>query len=96
MLATSRTDRLDLITRLEGNAAVPAALEEIREQRAVYEAALGRSLIRGNAQRAELEIDFKRGFWYGLEYAYTLFLRNANANLEKEIERALKQKEGEE
>lgn len=91
----SRTDRLDLITRLDGNPAIDAALEEIRDQRRTYEANLGRSLVRGSAEVNQREVDFKRGFWYGLEWAYTQFLRNANANLEKEIEKALKQKEGE-
>jgi hypothetical protein len=94
-MSEERTDRLELITRLKGHAGVPAALEELREQRRRYEANLGRELVRGNRLVDQREIDFKRGFWYGLEWAYSRFLDNAEAGLEKAIEEALQAKERE-
>ena len=94
MLETSdRADRLELITRLKGNAAVAAAVEEIAEQRKAYYTNLGRTLLASNEPANQREIDFKRGVWMGAMWAYTGLLTKAESGLEREIDKALKAKE---
>lgn len=90
-----RPDRLELIARLQGYAAREAALEELKEQREGYFKNLGRHLVLGGQPADQREIDFKRGFWAGAIWAYGQFPKKAQGDLQKEIDRALAQKEGE-
>ena len=92
----SRADRLELISRLESNAAVRAAREEIYELKRAYEANLGRSLMTGPRTAAPVdqrEIDYQRGFYRGLIWGYTTFLTNAGPKLEKLLVKELAQRQ---
>lgn len=82
----SRADRLELITRLKGNAAAVAAREEIVALKREYEANLGHTLMAGTRLAPPVnqrEIDYQRGFYRGLLWGYSIFLDNAGPKLDK-------------
>ena len=96
MVATSREERLELLTRLRAHAGVQAAKEEIAAQRDEYYQNLARSFYSSKEPVSQREIDYKRGLWYGAMWAYTLFLENAGTRLEKITSERLAAEEGEE
>ena len=88
----SRADRLELIARLEGNAAVKAAREEIVALKREYEANLGKTLMTGPRTAPPVdqrEIDYQRGFYRGLLWGYTVFLKNAGPTLDRLLSKEL-------
>lgn len=90
-----RADRLDLLTRLAGTPATKAAHREIVEQKREYERNLGHSLMSVDALVNQREIDFKRGFWRGMLFAYTLFLQNTGPQLQRLLEKELEGRDSE-
>lgn len=92
----SRADRLELISKLAGIAAVDAALEEIREMKRTYEANLGRALLTGTRTSPPVnqrEIDYQRGFYRGLLWGYAVLPKNAGPQLERLLEKEFGEKE---
>ena len=89
--AEDRLDRLELIKTLHGNPAAKAAHREVVEQKREYEANLGRTLMTpGNTQAfSQREVDYQRGFWRGMLWAYTVFLANAGPQLNRLLEKEL-------
>lgn len=88
-----RADRLDLITRLGNSPQAKAAHREVVEQKREYEANLGHTLMSVDAPVNQREIDYKRGFWRGMLFAYTLFLQNSGPQLAKLLEKELEGRE---
>jgi hypothetical protein len=86
---SDRADRLELITRLQGHAGTEAALAEIKQLRIEYEANLGRTLTRTDAPVDQREIDYKRGFFRGMAFAYAVLPRNAGPQLERLLQKEL-------
>lgn len=88
----SRADRLELIARLKGNAAVTAAREEIVAMKREYETNLGHTLMTGTRLAPPVnqrEIDYQRGFYRGLLWGYSIFLDNAGPKLDKLLEKEM-------
>lgn len=85
----SREDRLELISRLQGNAAVEAARQEIIAMKREYEANLGRFLMGPDGTVSQREIDYKRGYWRGMLWAFTVLPKNAGPQLNKLLEKEL-------
>lgn len=88
MVATSefesdRLERLELIARLKDTAYAKAAREEIKQLRREYEANLGRSLMMSVDSVPQREIDYKRGFYRGMLWAFTALLDGAAPKLDK-------------
>lgn len=83
-----RLERLELIARLKDTAYAKAAHEEIKQLRREYEANLGRSLMASTELVPQREIDYKRGFYRGMLWAFTVFLSDAAPKLDK-LEREL-------
>lgn len=96
MVETSdREDRLELISRLEGHAAVAAAIEEIAYLRERYEKNLGRTLIESSQEVSQREIDYKRGYFRGMLWAYTALIRTAGPELERLLVKELEEGDAE-
>lgn len=89
-----RADRLELMQTLAGLPATKAAHREIVEMKREYEKNLGRTLMETGVVD-QREIDFKRGYWRGMLWGYTVLLANAGPKLQKLLEEELEQKEGE-
>lgn len=92
---SERADRLELISRLNSNAAVQAAYEEILELKREYEANLGHTLMSGPRTAPPVdqrEIDYQRGFYRGLLWGYTVFLKNAGPKLDKLLEKEMSER----
>lgn len=90
MVRTSHRDEgLETLSRLIDHPIAKAGIEEVKYQERVYWENLGKALTARSAPPADQrEIDFKRGFWYGLKWAFTAFPRNAQAELDKLFEQA--------
>lgn len=83
---SSRADRLEQISRLKGNAAIAAARAEVKEMKKQYQANLGRTLMTGTRTAPPVnqrEIDYQRGFYRGLLWAFSVFIDNAGPTLDK-------------
>jgi hypothetical protein len=88
----SQADRLELISRLKGNVAVKAAHEEIVALKREYESNLGHTLMTGTRLAPPVdqrEIDYQRGFYRGLLWAYTIFLDNAGPKLDRLLDKEM-------
>ena len=92
-----RADRLELMKTLAGLPAAKAAHREIVELKREYEANLGRTLMQaGNtAPFNQREIDYQRGYWRGMLWAFTVLLANAGPKLQKLLEKELAERDGE-
>lgn len=90
-----RADRLELIHRLGGTPAIRAAHREVVEQKREYEAELGRTLMNAITPVNQREVDYKRGFWRGMLFAYTLFLQNSGPQLQKLLAKELEERDSE-
>lgn len=92
-----RADRLELMKTLSGLPAAKAAHREIVELKREYEANLGKTLMQsGNTQPfSQREIDYQRGYWRGMLWAYTVLLANAGPKLDKLLEKELAERTGE-
>ena len=88
-------ERLELVTRLNGHAGIEAGIEELIELRENYYKNLARTLSMSVMPVDQRDVDYKRGFWNGALWAFREFPTKALRDLDKELEKALKQKEGE-
>lgn len=92
---SDRQHRLELISRLQENAATQAAIDELKELKEAYYKNLARSLSESTKPVDQRDIDYKRGFWRGALWAYAVLPKKAHTDLEAEVRRALTDKERE-
>lgn len=71
-----------------------AAIEEIKSLKEGYYANFARSLSESGLPVDQRDVDYKRGFWRGALWAYAVLPKKAHSDLNKEIERALAEREG--
>ena len=93
MSATSRQERLELILRLKDNAACDAAFEEIQSLRDVFFGNLARTAYQ-TGQLDQRDLDYKRGFFRGALWAMRALPQKAHLDLQREIEKAMAEEEG--
>lgn len=85
----SDSHRLELIERMGQNAAVAAAIEELKELREDYYKDLARTLHKSSQPIDQRRIDYKRGFWEGAIWALQELPKKATRELEKSLAAAL-------
>lgn len=90
MSEVEREDRLELVKRLQGSAAAAAAAEEVKHLRREYFLQLAAKMY-DTGKVDELALQYKRGFFRGAIWALTALPERASLELEKELERELKE-----
>lgn len=92
---SSRADRLETLARLHDTGVQRDAIEEITQLTREYEANLGRTLIKTGQPVDQREIDYKRGYFRGMLFAWSTLLKNAGPKLDKLLEQELKERDTE-